>query len=228
MKRRVVGSSTSAIVLFLAVVSPPARAGQLIDRTVAVVGDRAITASEVEEQLAIEALDREGPVDRSPEYYRKVIERLIRLQLMQREMSLAGFVGATEQEVRRQWEVMRRAFGGDAGFRNALARYGLTETAVNEFLRRQLDFQHFVDFRFRTGLVITREQVEEYYNKEYKAHLSAAIEPLPLDRIYERLEADLIDRQVDPMLDDWINRERSQTRIKIVEAAPQPPRGEAP
>ena len=202
----------------LSAVSTIMQAGQrILDQTVAVVGERAITASEVEEQIALEDLDREQPTERSAERYREVVERLIRLRLVQREMDLAGFVGATDAQVRQQMDFMRRQSGGAAQLQQALANYGLSETILENFIRQQLDFQLFVGFRFRTGLVIPREEVEAYYATEFRSQLPASSAPPPLNRVYEDLEAELVERRVDPLLNDWINRVRSQTRIMIVE-----------
>ena len=202
----------------LSAVSTIMQAGQrILDQTVAVVGERAITASEVEEQIALEDLDREQPTERSAERYREVVERLIRLRLVQREMDLAGFVGATDAQVRQQMDFMRRQSGGAAQLQQALANYGLSETILENFIRQQLDFQLFVGFRFRTGLVIPREEVEAYYATEFRSQLPPSSAPPPLNRVYEDLEAELVERRVDPLLNDWINRVRSQTRIMIVE-----------
>lgn len=202
----------------LSAVSTIMQAGQrILDQTVAVVGERAITASEVEEQIALEYLDREQPTERSAERYREVVERLIRLRLVQHEMDLAGFVGATDAQVRQQMDFMRRQSGGAARLQQALADYGLSETILENFIRQQLDFQLFVGFRFRTGLVIPREEVEAYYATEFRSQLPAFSSPPPLERVYEDLEAELVERRVDPLLNDWINRVRSQTRIMIVE-----------
>ena len=193
---------------------------QVIDRTVAVVGDRAITASEVEEQIALEELDADGQPERSPERYREVVERLIRLRLVQREIELTGFAGATDEQVTRQMENLRSGFGSAAQLRQALAEHGLSEAVLEDFLRQQLDFALFVDFRFRTGLVIPPEEVEAYYTSVYRRSLPASTTPPPLDQVYEHLESEIVERRVDPLLNDWINRMRSQTRITIVEQAP--------
>lgn len=217
------------ILIALSTVSANMPAGQrILDQTVAVVGDRAITAGEVEEQMALEDLDRERPAERSAERYREVVERLIRLRLVQREMELAGFVGATDEQVQQQMDVMRRQSGGTAQLQQALANYGLSKMILENFLRQQLDFQLFVGFRFRTGLVIPREEVEAYYATEYRSQLPASSAPPPLDRVYEDLEAELVERRVDPLLNDWINRVRSQTRIMIVERQPTSAGTESP
>ncbi len=212
----------------LAATPCPAGAEEIVDRTVAVVGDRAITLSEVEEQLALEALDRGEPVALNPERYREVTERLIRLRLVQREMTLAGFIGATDVEVERQWEAMKQGFEGEAAFQQALTGRGLTQDTVREFLRQQLDFEQFVDFRFRTGLVIPRGEIEIYYEREYKPSLPALMRPPPLEQVYAELEADLVDRRVDPLLEDWISRVRSQTRITIVDTPLKPEKAATP
>ena len=192
---------------------------QIVDRTVAVVGDRAITASEVEEQIALEELDTGAPVDRSPENYREIVRRLIRLRLVQREIGITGFAGATDDQVAGQMEKLRSEFGGETQLREALAEHGLREAVLEDFLRQQLDFALFVDFRFRTGLVIAPEEVEEYYMSEYRRRLPPSTVPRPLDQVYGDLESELIEQRVDPLLNDWINRMRSQTRVTIVEQA---------
>lgn len=195
---------------------------QIIDRTVAVVGDQAITASEIEEQIALEELDADRLSEHSPESYQEVIRRLVRLRLVQREIEVTGFAGATDEQVAKQMENLRSEFGGAEQLRQVLAKHNLDETVLEDFLRQQLDFALFVDFRFRTGLVIPPEEVEAYYTSDYRRSLPASTTPPPLDQVYEHLESELVERRVDPLLNDWINRMRSQTRITIVDREPAP------
>lgn len=189
-------------------------ASVLIDRSIAVVGDRVITAREVARELRLQAFYERQPVDDSPEARRTALNQLIERRLIQSEMQLASF---SSDQARAEAEIaaLRKSdFGGGMNFDQALDHYGLREKDVVQFVTELVDILRFIEFRFRTGMQITPEEVQEYYNRTYLRDMRRINEvPEPLETIQARLEERIAQQRVDEMLDKWLRELRAGTRV---------------
>jgi hypothetical protein len=192
----------------------------IVDRVVAVVGRQAITASEVEIQLRLEAMFNREPLDITAEKRRQALQRLIAVRLIQGEAIMAGFLKTTEAEVQRRTEESKneRYLNGIA-FEAGLQLYELREQDVTDFWRQVIGYERFKDFRFKTGLEATREEVSAYYENhivpEFRAEGNGS--PPPLDDIYDKVEQAVIEERANALLEEWLKETRPQTRIVILE-----------
>jgi hypothetical protein len=190
----------------------------LIDRSIAVVGQRIITAREVTRQLRLQAFYERQPVDDSPESRRTALNQLIERRLIQSEMQLASFSSDQGRAAAEIAALRRSDFGGGMRFDQALDHYGLREKDVVQFVTELVDILRFIEFRFRTGLQITPEEVEEYYNRSYLRDMRRINEePEPREKIQGALEERLAQQRVDSMLDKWLRELRASTRVVSLE-----------
>ncbi len=128
--------------------------GEIIDRIVATVGERVITASDVEREMRITAFLNGEDLSPRAETRRRTTERLIEQTLIRREMDLSRYPSPEPPETEPLLEQVRkqpRFSAGDA-WRRELARYGVAEQDLREHLRWQLAVLRFIEYRFRTGL----------------------------------------------------------------------------
>jgi len=199
----------------------------IIDRVVAVVGQQAITSSEVELQLRLEAMFNREPLAITPEKRRRALERLIAVRLIQSEAVMAGFLKTSEAEVQRRLEQSKQEQHlNGLGFEQALKLYDLREQDVMDFWRQVIGYERFKDFRFKTGLEVSREEVAAYYERhivpEFRAEGNG--DPPPLDEIYGKVEQAAIEERANALLEQWLKETRPQTRIVILEEELQEPR----
>jgi hypothetical protein len=203
---------------------PVSAQADIIDRVVAVVGQQAITASEVELHLRLEAMFDREPLDITADKRKQALQRLIAVRLIQSEAIMAGFLRTTAPEVQRRLEQSKRElYLNGQSFEQALRQYDLREQDVSDFWRQVIGYERFKDFRFKTGLEATAEQVSAYYDQhivpEFRAQGNGA--PPPLDQIYDRVEAAVIEQRANELLEEWLKETRPQTRIVILEEQPQ-------
>jgi peptidyl-prolyl cis-trans isomerase SurA len=215
----------------------------IVDRVVAVVGQQAIAASEVETQLRLEAMFNREPLDITAEKRRQGLQRLIAVRLIQGEAIMAGFLKVSETEVQRRLEESKQErYLNGVAFEDALKLYDLREQDVTDFWRQVIGYERFKDFRFKTGLEVSREEVSAYYEShivpEFRAEGNGS--PPPLDDIYDKVEQAVIEERANALLDEWLKETRPQTRIVILEerqptqeqaapaSAPTTPTGAAP
>ena len=190
----------------------------VIDRSIAVVGERVITAREVTRQLRLKAFYERQPVDDSPEARRTALNQLIERRLIQSEMQLASF-SSDQGRAEAEMAALRKSdFGGGMKFDQALGHYGLREKDVVLFVTELVDILRFIEFRFRTGMQITPEELEEYYNRVYLREMRRINEePQSLEQIRGILEERMAQQRVDSMLDQWLRELRASTRVVSVE-----------
>ena len=194
-------------------------AAEIIDKVVAVVGEGVITASEVEEQLRLEALFKPDPVDLSKEKRRAALTRLIDRRLVEREVVAKNFPAVTADDLAQEFAVLeRRITRNGAVFERELAAHGLTRKDVEQFLVRQANFERFVSFRFKTGMQVSPEAVRAYYEESFVPEVQRlqAAAP-PLEEVYDEMAALVMDKRADSMLEVWLKETHARTRVVIME-----------
>src|SRR4030095_6424242 len=128
------------------------------------VGKRVVKTSDIDRDLRVSQFLNRQPVNLSAEARRKAAERLIDQELIRQEITAGAYPPPSEKDVDALLQQLRRdRFGGsDAEFRAALARYGLSEEQLKQYLHWQLAVLRFIDQRFRPGVLVTDEDVRAY------------------------------------------------------------------
>ena len=197
-----------------------------LDRVVAVVNNRAILLSDVEEELRLAVLDpgQAGQVDLTPQ---KALERLISRALIQQQIRREE-EQATEpdkEEVQSRLGELRREMpscvhsncSSDTGWAAFLAAHGLTPERVERSLQNRIEILRFIELRFRAGLRITPEETEEYY----RTYLVPAFKPgdkIPsLDMVSKRIEEILLEKRVNSLFDQWLDNLRKQGDVEVLD-----------
>ena len=192
---------------------------EIIDKVVAVVGEGVITASEVEEQLRLEALFNRDPVDLSKEKRRHALTRLIDIRLVEREIVAKNFPVVTADDLAEEFAVLeRRITRNGVVFDQELESHGLTKEDVEQFLVCQANFERFVRFRFKTGMQVSPEAVRAYYEESFVPEVRRfQAEAPPLEEVYDEMAALVMDERATSMLVVWLKETRARTRVLIME-----------
>jgi peptidyl-prolyl cis-trans isomerase SurA len=193
----------------------------VLDRVAIIVGRRVVKASDVDRDLRASQFVNREPLNVSPEAKRKITERLIDQELIRQEIMGGGYSRPTEQEAVAFLQQLKkdRTGGSDAQFAAALAKYGLTEEQLRQYLHWQLTVLRFIDERFRPGVLVTDEDVKAYYEQN-RAQLEKAY---PKNNSFEALDPRIRDiiagERVNKLFNEWLDQVRRNTRIQMREAA---------
>jgi hypothetical protein len=192
-----------------------AGAAIVIDRIAAIVDKHAVKLSEVDRDVRVtEFLNRE-PLNLSAEAKHKAADRLVDQQIIRNELTTGGYGRATDIDTESLLRQIRRdRFGGsDARLRQALAQYGLDEDQLRAQMLWQLTVLHFIDERFRPGVLITDEQVKAYYDQHAALHRVA----------YEKAAGDIRNtlegEQINQQFNAWLDSERKTTHVEFRDEA---------
>jgi hypothetical protein len=196
---------------------------EIIDRVAVSVGNQAITASELRVEVRVVAFLNESQPDLSSASLRKAAERLVEQKLVRRELELSRYSLPPESEAEQMLEQLQKVrFGGNQQrFRQALERYGITEADVRRHLWWQLALLRFIDVRFRPGIQVSDQEIQQYFEEQVRP-VAAVAKPngkVTLEEYRDKIEETLTGRRVDQMMNEWLQEARKRTRIRYEEEA---------
>ena len=193
----------------------------IIDRIAVSVGNRVITASDLERQIRVAAflngVAPEFTAARKHAAAQSMIEqKLIQLELTNSRYPLpdpAELVPVIEQFQKDHFQ------GDQPKYLAALAAAGITEADFKELLLWQRTLLLFIQVRFETGVLLSSEDVEKYFQETVKPAAEAARpgQPASLEEYRDQIERTLTGQRADKEMDTWLRDVRRRTEIVIHE-----------
>jgi hypothetical protein len=195
-------------------------AGEVIDRVAVVAGNQVITQSELNRELRMAALLNGQPVDLSPEAKRQAADRLVEQLFMRREMDVSRYGPPSAADTEALLEKTKKEhFPSEEAYLEALQKNRITEEELREHLQWQLMTVRFIDFRFRPGVQLPLEDIQDYYEQRFvpEWRKKSSDPPPPFSEARDDIEQLLTEQLVDQALDRWLNQQRTQTEIRYQE-----------
>ncbi len=207
--------------LFLSFI-PAAEAQQtVVDKMLITVSDgvrtELITYSDVLWQLALQpdsTLDNPGPTE-----LRDVLERLTDQRLIALEANRLPAAAPTDAEVTEEIRRLVAAFPSAAVFEARLRRVGFESTDDPNFRRiieQRLAINKYLDFRFRSFVVVTPQDEEQFYNgtfvQEFRRGSPGVVVPT-LEQSRERVNQELTNRRVETDIEQFLTEARERAVI---------------
>ena len=199
-----------------------------LDRVVAVVNRQVILSSDVDDAVQLAVLDpapgAEGPITR-PHALEELISRaLIEQQIRQEDLQSiepsAAEVTARVEEIRRQLPACVLAHcSTDEGWKAFLNAHHLTEQRVQNYLHNRMEILRFIEQRFRQGIEITHDEIENYYRNTLLPQYPAGVAAPPLGEVQSRIEEILLEQQVSALFDNWLDNLRTQGDVEVLDPA---------
>ena len=193
----------------------------VIDRVAVIVGKRVVKASDLDRDLRVSQFLNHQPLDLSSATKRKVAERLIDQELVRQELLNGRYAGPTEEEANTYLQQLSRDRfkGSPTQLRTELSRYGLSEDQLRRRLLWQLTVLRFIDQRFRPGVLVTDEDVSEYYQAHRAELQKASPRNSSLEAVEPRIREILTGERVNQMFEEWLREARKNMRVEYREAA---------
>jgi hypothetical protein len=196
--------------------------GEIIDRIAVSVGNRVVTASDVDREIRVTAFLDGKPPDFSPAAKRVTADHLVEQQLIRRELETSRYPMPSAADVAPIVDKFQKDHYKDAAdYERALAAAGISAQDVKDEVLWQRALLSFIDARFRLGVQVSDQEIQDYFEKVVKpaaqaAHPGAAV---TLDDYRQSIERTLAGPMVDRQLDDWLKQVRQRTDIVYHEEA---------
>lgn len=184
---------------------------QFVDRSVAIVGDQSITASEVALQARLQAMTNGVVYIDSLELRDASLSRLIDQRLIAGDIQLTGLPPVSLDERSEALAQLKTQVFGEIDFEAALKKYNVTAEQALDFFVRQVEFTRYVDFRFRTGQTVADAALRELYTSKY-GRVPSRDAP-ELDEISAELREELLSATVERRLEQHIRQLRADNRV---------------
>lgn len=195
---------------------------EIIDRIAVSAGNNVITTSEVDREIRVTAFQAGIKPDLSPANRRAAAQRMVEQKLIRREMDQSHYPLPQASEAEPLLQQLRAIrYPNDANFRQALTDYGITEQDVTDELLWQLTLLRFIEVRFRPGVRVSDEEIQEYFDKQVKPAAQAAHpgQPITLEDYRSQIENRLTEQRTDREVDKWLQDARKRTEIVFHEEA---------
>ncbi len=184
---------------------------QFVDRSVAIVGDQSITASEVALQARLQAMANGVVYVDSPELRDASLSRLIDQRLIAGDIQLTGLPPVSRDERSEVLAQLKTQVFGELDFESALKKYDVTVEQALDFFLSQVEFTRYVDFRFRTGQTVADAAIAELYTSKY-GRVPNRDAP-ELGEIRAELREELLSVTVERRLEQHIRQLRADNRV---------------
>jgi hypothetical protein len=175
-----------------------ARADEVIDRVLAVVGGEMITLTDVTAARDLGLV----PAPAAGDPVRAILSRLIDRELVLAEVDRYAPPEPAAAAVDADVRVVRARFATDEAFQRALQRSGIDEKHLRETLREDLRIRAYLDQRFAVP-VPSDEDVRRYYRDHLPAFTREGEVP-PLEAARPQIVEAILAEQRKTLVNEWI------------------------
>jgi peptidyl-prolyl cis-trans isomerase SurA len=209
-----------AVSLMLGCLTASAQQLITLDRIAVIAGGHAVKTSEVDGDVrATEFLNGE-PLDLGPEPKRQSAGRLIDQQIIRNELKVGGYERPSDADAAALLKEIRgQRFGGsEPRMQQALSRYGLTEDQMRTRLLWQLTVLRFIDQRFRPGVLITDQDLHNYYD-QHRAELEKQRPGATFEVLAPAIRDAMAAQQINEQFNSWLDQQRKDIRVQFIPGA---------
>ena len=204
----------------------------VLDRAVAVVNRQVILASEIDEEIRLSVFDPEhsGDATLSRQHAldelisRMLIQQQIRREDLETVQPSQDEVNARVQDLRRELpQCVHQNCASDSGWNAFLAAHHLTQERVASYFRNRLEVLNFIEQRFRSGIHIPQQDIENYYRNTLLPQFKPGEDIPSLEKVAPRIEEILLQQQLNVLFDDWLTNLRNQGDVEVLDPSLENP-----
>jgi len=215
---------------FIAAAQQPTPNPVVLDSVVAVVNKHAILSSDIDDEIRLSVLDPnlvgKGALTKQGALNQLISRALIEQQIRQEDMLS---IEPSQDEVNARLDQIRKDLPAcvhqdcatDAGWKLFLAAHGLTSERVASYFRYRLEILSFIEQRFRQGIQISPQQIDDYYRQTLLPQYKPGETIPPLDQVAPRIQEILLEQQVNVLFDAWLTNLRGQGDVEILDPSLQ-------
>jgi peptidyl-prolyl cis-trans isomerase SurA len=198
----------------------------LLDSAVAVINGHVLLASDVLEQqrfAVFEPLSAPGGEFTPMQAMQQIVNRTLLLdQMQEQELAPSPSDGAVDEQIAELRKHMPACAGQscetEEGWRRFLAAHGFTEAELHRRWKERMQILGFVGVRFRTGIRITKPEIETYYKEKLLPAFDARkLKPPPLERVSDRIDEVLLQQHVNVLLNDYLRSLKDAGSVQILD-----------
>lgn len=218
------GRIFAALVALVATFLTNSSGQEIVDKSVAVLQDgvrtELITYSDLRWQLALQPDVPLNPA--RSEDLNRALQTLIDQRLFALEAERFPRPGPTDAEISKAITQTLAYFPSTAAFETRLKQVGFESVKDDNFERiisQRLAIENYIDFRFRSFVVVTPDEVTRYYRDVYVPDFSRRFPGLLVPTIEEKrdsLKAILVEARVAARIESFLDEAKRRVQIEVL------------
>jgi hypothetical protein len=211
----------ASIFVFAGLLSTLLSGAVVLDRIAVIAGTHAIKTSDIDRDVRLTQFINQEPLNISSATKRESAERLITQDILRQEIVTGGYRRPPDTEgVELETQLRRDRFGNsDQRMREALQRYGVTEAELRERLLWQITVLQFIDQRFRAGVVVTGDDIRNYYDQHAAEFRKQEPKDNTLEALAPKIKAAIEGQRIDQNFNEWLDQARRGYRVEYKQEA---------
>lgn len=198
--------------------APSARAGEIIERILAVVGGELIMLSDA---VAASRFGLVDPPKGGTDPVAATLEALIDRQLQLIEVNRYLPPEPTEEAISSRFADIRGRFTSPEEFESALAETGMTEARLRSRIRDNLRIDSYRAQRFAAAMQPSDEDLLRYYRLNEPEFMKDGVVQ-PFEEVREQLRARVGRERTEILIRDWLETLRRRSDVQILYRAAPP------
>jgi len=185
------------------------RAQQVVDRIAARVDEEIILQSDIEQLARYQML-----VDGKSESEERILDRLIDQWIVRKEAEASRFPIASEADVDRGLQRLKRSFAKTEDFDAQRQKVGLSENELRQIVAAQVYLSNYLDSRFRPTVRVDEQAITDFYEHAVIPRAKArGQEPPSLEVARDLIQEALTQRGINDQADLWLKESHARLRI---------------
>lgn len=190
----------------------------IIDRIAIVVNGQIIKQSDIERDIRVTDFLNRDPLSFSLTAQKQSANRLIDQAFIRHEIDVGDYPTATFQDADAQLSSLKKEkFKTNAAFDQALRSYGLDKLDLRYTFKWQLTVLRFIDVRFKPAALVTRQEVQHYYDTHLVALRKAHPKAYSLEDLHSEIHETLVSEKVNQEFFAWLDEQRKNAKIQFLE-----------
>jgi hypothetical protein len=172
-----------------------------------------ITLSDLLWQIALQP---DSPIDNpSSDQLNQALRLVIDQRLILQEAQKLPTIDPSAEEVAKARDELVKSFAPGV-FLDRSRKTGLTAEKLNEIIEQRLKIEKYLDFRFRNFVVVTEEEIANYYRDvfigRFRTRFPGRVVP-SLTEVHDRLERRLTESKIETDTDKFLDAARERAEI---------------
>jgi hypothetical protein len=210
----------AAAICLMALIVPCVCAQQTVDQILTLVNDDVITRIDLLWSIAMDpqAPSPVGPV--GSDLLGRKLDVMIDERLIAQEAARVPTTEITQDEIDKKRTELIKSFQSEAQFRERVGSVGLTPQKIDELIRQRILIDRFVEFRFRSFVLITEPDIQRYYDEVLAPGIrNRGLVPPSLDEVQDGrsvrdgISATLKQRKINDEVERWLSQARQRADV---------------
>ena len=139
---------------------------------------------------------------------------LIDQRLILQEAEKLPAIAPTQKEISDARDELARHFASISVFQQRLQRVGLTSEKLDEIIDQRLKMEKYLDFRFRSFVVVSQAEIADYYSNVYAPRMRTRGRVVPtLEEARTEIETTLKESKIESDTDAFLDTARERAEI---------------